>query len=707
MAAIIYVQTGHMVVVSGGLGAAAENQQAQLGEIIHVMREGMLELLLLVFIGLVAIGVIFRRGIEGLKQASSKLVPERIHVEQQDSRLNGVQQIPIEHKQSGEARQNANLSPAQENQKNASIVNTMLDGLICINKHGIILSMNPSAERMFSYEADEATGLNISMLMPEPESLHHGEYIQRYLDTGKRNIAATGRDVYGCRKDGEVFPMHLSISEVVLDNERLFFGLIRDISKQEAATDEAREKNNELKTRAAFDRIFAACITALFSNDNREVGLQIMLASLARHHPFPVSAVYVGDLVNTDLSRIASFGMAGGLKQEIKSGDGLIARSVERCETIVANLSDECCIEGGLVAPAVQAFVLCPITFHERVLGALVVGVAELPTELEFEFIRRLATQVGVSFDNFSQFYQLRDAFNQISRQSEIIQRKNEELEKANRMKSDFLANMSHELRTPLNGIIGFSEMMKDGVAGDLSDAQRGYCGEIYSSGYHLLGLINEILDLSAIEAGKMETEFADVLLGDVVESSVSLFMETAKERDITISEDIADATEFVCIDVKKTMQMLGNLLSNAVKFTPDGGRISVSVSLSSTPPSGDSEVGDGVLNAVGLPDADGSWLELRVSDTGIGIDPDNQSQIFTPFSQMDSSLSREYKGTGLGLPLVKGLAKLLGGRVEMESEPGKGSVFTIHIPYKPSSLAYERIESVSDGVLRAPRRAQ
>jgi PAS domain S-box-containing protein len=264
------------------------------------------------------------------------------------------------------------------------------------------------------------------------------------------------------------------------------------------------------------------------------------------------------------------------------------------------------------------------------------------------------------------------------------LQQKNAELEEASRMKSEFLANMSHELRTPLNAIIGFSEILRDGLIGELSEQQQRFISDIFSSGNHLLSLINDILDLSKVEAGKMTLELEPVEVWSLFANSLSIIREKAAARHIELSMDVPKELGSIQADARKVKQIVYNLLSNAVKFTVDGGEVKLSVSKVTR-----SEVGcvDGSWNfrSFTLPDNDfEKFLRISVSDTGIGISPAGLDGLFNPFSQIDSGLARKYEGTGLGLVLLKNLAELHGGSVAAESEVGKGSRFTVWLPLRP-----------------------
>ena len=253
---------------------------------------------------------------------------------------------------------------------------------------------------------------------------------------------------------------------------------------------------------------------------------------------------------------------------------------------------------------------------------------------------------------------------------NEEIARQNLMLEQASRMKSEFLANMSHELRTPLNAIIGFSELLKDGVTGKLTKAQQEQSALIFTSGQHLLSLINDILDLSKVEAGKLDLEPTEFSLPSLLGNSLTMLREKALKHRIQLTLEIEPGLEIVSADERKLKQVLYNLLSNAVKFTNDGGRVGVTARRARR------EV---------------DVVEIAVEDSGIGIAAADMGKLFNPFTQIDASLARHYEGTGLGLMIVKRLVELHGGGIEVTSEIGKGSRFSFWLPLsdgKPSPTA-------------------
>jgi signal transduction histidine kinase/CheY-like chemotaxis protein len=237
------------------------------------------------------------------------------------------------------------------------------------------------------------------------------------------------------------------------------------------------------------------------------------------------------------------------------------------------------------------------------------------------------------------------------------LKESNQQLQRASHLKSEFLANMSHELRTPLNAIIGFSELLLDQTFGDLNEAQSDYVSDILSSGRHLLDLINDILDLSKIEAGRMDLRVELFDVTQLIEEAMSTLQVAADRKQIDFSHEAPADLPLFSGDRAKLKQILYNLLSNAIKFTPEGGRVWLTCS-------GDAES-----------------VEISVCDTGIGIRKEDQARIFDAFIQVDGSYSRKYQGTGLGLTLVKRFAELHGGSVGVESEDGQGSRFIVRLP--------------------------
>ncbi|KPN89891.1 PAS domain-containing sensor histidine kinase [Pseudomonas nunensis] len=265
------------------------------------------------------------------------------------------------------------------------------------------------------------------------------------------------------------------------------------------------------------------------------------------------------------------------------------------------------------------------------------------------------------------------------------LEEKNIELEHASHMKSEFLATMSHELRTPLNAIIGFSEALKDGMVGDMTDTQREYIGDIFTSGQHLLSLINDILDLSKVEAGMMELELEPVELQNLLSNSLLIVREKAALQRIQLKLETDTELGTFELDLRKTKQIIYNLLANAVKFSAPGDVVTVAVRQVPRAQVGTIE-GDWPAYGFQLADSDyEEFLELSVSDTGIGIAQSDMDKLFRAFSQIDSSLARKFEGTGLGLAMVKQLTELHGGSVAVASREGTGARFAAWLPIRRS----------------------
>jgi GAF domain-containing protein len=335
-------------------------------------------------------------------------------------------------------------------------------------------------------------------------------------------------------------------------------------------------------------------------------------------------------------------------------GDGIVGRAaVSRQPVEVPNILEERAyaprMRQMLERYGFRASLAVPLLREDRIVGGLVVrrkSAGEFRPEV-VELLKTFATQSVLAIQNARLFREIED--------------KSRQIEAANRHKSEFLANMSHELRTPLNAIIGFSEVLQERLFGELNKKQAEYTDDILTSGRHLLSLINEILDLSKVEAGRMELEVAAFDLPLAIENARTFVRERATKHginlDVTVDERLGDFTG----DERKIKQILLNLLSNAVKFTPEGGRIGISAR-----------------------QADGS-VEISVSDTGIGIAPEDQAKIFEEFRQVGGDYAHKKEGTGLGLTLAKKFVELHGGRIWVESEVGKGSTFSFTLPERSS----------------------
>ena len=316
-----------------------------------------------------------------------------------------------------------------------------------------------------------------------------------------------------------------------------------------------------------------------------------------------------------------------------------------------------------------------PLSFQEKRIGVLVLAANKSPDEYTMTFLNNATSQLGVAVHNAIIFENLKE-------KSAQLKQSNIELQRASRMKSDFLANMSHELRTPLNAIIGFSELLLDEHFGEINEIQREYLSDILESGRHLLELINGILDLSKVEAGKMEFNLVHISVEEALKSSLTMVRHKAMKHNISLTIEVKKVPDTILADELKLKQILYNLVSNAVKFTEDGGKIVLSAEvvdkkwlLNNVP-----DIFKKKYKAFFKNDRD-KFIKFSVDDTGIGIPEENLEKIFDAFEQVDSSRSKKYKGTGLGLALCKNFVELHGGIIWVKSKVGKGSSFNFVIP--------------------------
>ncbi len=480
----------------------------------------------------------------------------------------------------------------------------------------------------------------------------HGEYDVEYRvvwpDGGIHWVAAKGRGYYD--EAGKAVRME---------------GVVIDITARKGA-------EGELRAAAHFEATQSRALALFSSTFERQRILDGLLALLAENHSFPVSALYVYDEWRGLFKCEASRGLPGGAIREFALGEGLPGQAARDGKALLLDdLADmpQMAVQTGVADFRPAALLIHPIAYQERRFAVLVLAASHPPSAAERQFVERLCGQLGVALNNLRQYGDLKLLAGQLRQSSEEIAAKNVQLEDASRMKSEFLANMSHELRTPLNAIIGFSEVLRDGLVGELNAEQREYAGDIYDSGEHLLSLINDILDLSKVEAGKMTLELEQQDIAALVAAGMQVVREKALAHRIKLSAEVEEGLGAAWLDARKCKQILYNLLSNAVKFTPDGGAVTVTARKAG---------GDAVKNGTFA-----HYLELAVRDTGIGIAPEAQDKLFRPFTQIDGSLARRYEGTGLGLVMVKNLAELHGGAVALQSEPGKGSVFTVWLPWR------------------------
>ncbi len=336
----------------------------------------------------------------------------------------------------------------------------------------------------------------------------------------------------------------------------------------------------------------------------------------------------------------------------LSPGEGAVGQAAEAREPVqIADLAASGAYGGPLreilSTAGFRGVLAAPLLAEERILGGLVLArksTGDFAVET-VDLLRTFAAQSALAIQNARLFRESED--------------KSHQLEAANRHKSEFLANMSHELRTPLNAIIGFSEVLAERMFGDVNDKQAEYLQDIRDSGRHLLSLINDILDLAKVEAGRLDLELGRFHLPTTLDNALTLVRERATRHGITLDQLVDERLGDLVADERKVKQILLNLLSNAVKFTPKGGRVCVTATASV------------------------DVITISITDTGIGIAPEDQGAIFEEFRQVGRDDARHQEGTGLGLTLAKKFVELHGGQIGVRSQIGQGSTFTLTLPVR------------------------
>jgi GAF domain-containing protein/anti-sigma regulatory factor (Ser/Thr protein kinase) len=362
--------------------------------------------------------------------------------------------------------------------------------------------------------------------------------------------------------------------------------------------------------------------------------------------------VYVVD--GDGLRYVGGFGDLEGayltlpLTKNLVVGRAVIERSIVHIEDLAAVLDEFPDARGPQQSSGTHTVLAVPLMREGEAFGALLMRRTDVRpfTEKQIQLVKTFAYQAAIGIENVRLFNE--------------IQEKGRQLEVANKHKSEFLANMSHELRTPLNAIIGFSEALLEKMFGEMNEKQEDYLKDIHSSGEHLLSLINDILDLSKVEAGRMELEISDFSLPAALQNAMTLVRERAQNHGIALEFHVDPQLGEIRADERKLKQIVLNLLSNAVKFTPDGGRVEL----------------DARMN--------GGSVEVSVKDTGVGIAEKDREAVFEEFQQVGHDYTTKHEGTGLGLALTRRFVELHGGKISLESEPGKGSTFTFTLPLTP-----------------------
>ncbi|RJF87898.1 PAS domain S-box protein [Oleomonas cavernae] len=486
-----------------------------------------------------------------------------------------------------------------------AVIDTAVDGIVIIDENGLIQLYNVACEKLFGYPAAETIGHNVRMLMPAPYRSEHDGYLHNYRTSGVRKIIGIGREVMGQRKDGSTFPMELSVGEAVADGAKLYVGIIRDISERKKAEEALRTSEETMRA-----------------------------------------------LINTAVDGVM-----------IIDDQGLVRIYNPACQRLFGYTAEE------VIGNNVRMLMPAPYraehdayldnyhnTGQRKIIGIgrEVVGQRKDGTTFPMEL------SVGETFAEGEKLFVgiIRDITERIRAIEAVTSAR--QAEEANRAKSNFLATMSHELRTPMNGILGMTGLLLDTP---LSTEQRSYAEAVQNSGETLMTLLNNLLDLSKIEAGRFELYDRPFDPVDVLDGIAAIWETQAQRKglDFFVSKDLRGIHQLVG-DPDRLRQILVNLVSNAVKFT-SAGFVALRVKR-------ETGIGPKVL------------LRFEIKDSGIGIDEEVQGRLFRKFEQADAAIARTYGGSGLGLAICREIAGLMGGDIGVTSQAGRGSTFWATLPF-------------------------
>lgn len=544
-------------------------------------------------------------------------------------------------------------------------------GIVTINEKGTIETVNSKLIELLGYTEHELIGKNVKMLMPDQMARDHDKYLDNYKRgyTQAKNqqsaVIGEGRELVARHKSGELIPIQLAVSEVISDiNEtKEFLGIITDLREQKKYERKVLEERTLLSTL----NLGITNFNALVSGNQLWEYLQQSLLDLTESNYSLIGMVVPGEdgpaLKIHALTDISSNRKNNGqqdvakyLDEHVTNRSSLLGSVFDKGETVIIEKLNAADHPEDYIAghEHLSNFLGIPIVENGKVLGMFAVA----------DSAKTINQDLANWLEPFKETCLMLLRFYRMTAENELVMEQlrsaKEEVEAASRAKTEFLSSMSHELRTPLNSIIGFSQLMLSQTKNPLAEKQRKQTEQIHSSGKHLLVLINEILDLAKIEAGKLSVSIEPTNIHSVVTESIETVTPMAKASGIRMTVEI-DERFSVLADYTRLKQVMINLLSNAVKYNKDNGSVDVTM-----------EIND--VNA-----------EISVRDTGIGISVDKMGEMFEPFNRLGAEDSG-IEGTGVGLALTKKLIEYMNGSISVTSST-EGSVFTISIPLVEKSI--------------------
>ncbi len=529
--------------------------------------------------------------------------------------------------------------------------------------HGTITYANPSFKNTYGFSLDEVLGQNPRILKSGIAKKEDYKLLWNTL-LNKETFTA---EIINKTKDGRLLSVKVN-NNAILDEEGEIVGFLsvqEDITERKNAEKVLQRQNEYMTAASEVGRL----VTSTLDMDilfRRAVNL------LCEHFGYYHASIFIIEEAGFNAVIQESTGDAGKEMKERQHALEVGSKSVVGTATgsgepfIVNNVLDNPNHRPNPLLPETRAEAAIPLKIGRRIIGALDLQATEVDafTPEDIAVLQMLADQFATAIDNARSYKLAQDAFT--------------EMREIDKLKSQFLANMSHELRTPLNSIIGFSRVILKGIDGPVTDLQQQDLSAIYNSGQHLLGLINDILDLSKIEAGKMELTFDEVDITKLIKSVMSTVVGLIKDKPVRLVEDLEEDLPIVKADSMRVRQVLINLFSNASKFT-DEGTITVKA------------------------EREGNYVRIGIKDSGPGISEEDQQKLFKAFSQVDASATRATGGTGLGLSICRELVTMHDGIIDVESEMGKGSTFFFTLPIFYPDVADEPEAEIGETESDAP----
>ena len=550
-----------------------------------------------------------------------------------------------------------------------SLIESAPDAMVVINVDGRIVMANQRIQDVFGYDPASLIEQPVEILVPELLHHRHRMHVKTYFQSPAKRDMGSNSELFAKHRDGHTFPIEVSLSPIETDDGLIVASAIRDITQRKALEDavknraeelqrnvQAMEKlNREIEEKARLERAFSTLNDSLRGHRTLSEHAEQGLASIARFLGIPMGSLFVvrNDVGETELHCVASYGLTGEMMcKTIMIGEGIVGQAAASRHRIITNLPEGAqCISFAFGSIYPSQIIDCPLIQNEELVGVIELNSAKPVSDVDLQWLDRacdvLATSMLLAMER-----------DKLDRTLDELAEAKETAEEATKAKSIFLANMSHEIRTPMNAIIGFSQLMLRDR--DLTKEQEENVNIICRSGDHLLSLINNILDMSKIEAGKMELDEGNFDLFHLFDDLEAMFRLRAQDKGLKLIFDTDEnVPQYIRADDGKMRQVFVNLIGNALKFTEEGG-----ISIRSRYEKDDGDI---------------EWLRLEVQDSGCGVAQEELDKLFGAFDQTSSGVKSK-QGTGLGLAISREFVRLMGGDMTVSSVVGEGTTFHFSI---------------------------